>query len=218
VKSISLAIVLILPWALACGAQDKPAGDCSFPSDGFAATPGQKMQIADVAARAAVKLQECGSKEGCIVSPAAWGMPVLIYRVKGGWTCGYFSGRDGAGPAWIRSDALRVVPYDADPPLSAWLGTWAGGEDRVLIRAGSMPGTLHLMGNAEWHGEGDDAHFADMNGSASPAGDRLHFVQNGANSCTIDMTLLDRYILASDNELCGGINARFQGVWKRTGP
>lgn len=214
-KSIALVFMLILIWAPVCGAQGKPTGDCAFPDAGFATAPEQRVQIAEVAARSAAKLEECGSERGCTATPAAWGTPVLIYREQGAWTCGYFSGHGGAGPAWIRSDALRMAPYDARPPLNAWTGTWTGGEDRVLIRTGSVPGTLHLMGNAVWHGEKDDAHFGDTKGDASPVGNRLHFVQDGPDSCTIDMTLLDRYILASDNGLCGALNARFQGIWKR---
>ena len=109
-KSIALAIFLILPGPLVCGGQGKPAGDCFFPDGGFATTPEQKVQIAEVAARDAVQMEECGSEKGCILSPPALGTPVLIYRGQGEWTCGYFSGREGAGPAWIRSDALRAVP------------------------------------------------------------------------------------------------------------
>jgi hypothetical protein len=217
-KSIALVIMLILLGAPICGAQGKPTGDCSFPDAGFATTPGERMQIAEVASRAAVKLEECGSEKGCISVPAAWGTPVLIYREQGEWTCGYFSGHDGAGPAWIHSDALHVVPYDVHPRLNAWLGTWTGGDDRVLIRNGSTPGALNLVGHAEWHGMGDDVHLGNAEGDASPVGNHLHFVQSGPNSCVIDMTLLNRYILASDNGLCGALNARFQGVWRRTGP
>jgi hypothetical protein len=217
-RPIALPIVLTFLGASVCGAQGKPPGPCSFPDVGFATTPGQQVHIAEVATRAAEKLEQCSSAKGCIMSPAALGTPVLIYQEQAQWTCGYFSARDGAGPAWIRSDALRVVSYDERPPLNAWVGTWAGGEDRVLIRAGSVPETLHLSGSAEWHGKGDDAHFGDMKGSASPVGNHVHFVQNGPNSCAIDMTLLNRYILASDNGLCGALNARFQGIWKRTAP
>jgi hypothetical protein len=76
---------------------------------------------------------------------------------------------------------------------------------------------LHLVGDAVWNGARGNAHFGDTKGDASPVGNRLHFVQNGPDNCTIDMTLLERYILASDNGLCGALNARFQGIWKRTG-
>jgi hypothetical protein len=83
---------------------------------------------------------------------------------------------------------------------------------------GSIAGTLHLAGDAQWHGNADDAHFGETEGGASPVGNHLHFVQSGPNSCAIDMTLLHGYILASDNGLCGALNARFQGIWKRSGP
>jgi hypothetical protein len=217
-KFTTLAIVLIFCGASFCGAQGKPVGDCSFPDAGFATTPGQKVQIAEVAARAAVRLAECGSEKGCILSLVPMGTPVLIYRQQGEWTCGYFSARDGAGPAWIRSNALRVVRTEAHPSLNAWVGTWSGGTDRVVIRAGRTAETLHLAGNAEWHGKGDNAHFGSAEGDASPVGNHLHFVQNGPNSCAIDMTLLNQHILASDNGLCGALNVRFQGIWKRIGP
>jgi hypothetical protein len=155
-ESIALAIALILPGPSVCGAQGKPAGDCSFPDAGFATTPGQKPLIAEVVARDALELEECGSEKGCITSPAALGTPVLIYREQGEWTCGYFSGREGAGPAWIRSDALRVVPYDARPPLNAWVGTWIGvggalapkhlddERNRKLFRVKRLVGTFWL--------------------------------------------------------------------------
>jgi len=176
--------------------------------------PGQKVQIAKVAKQAAVQLEVCGSPKGCVEAPVALGTPVEIYRRQGGWTCGYISGHDGAGPAWIRSEALSVLPYDGNPSLRAWLGTWTGGEDRVRIRAGSVAGTVRLEGSAMWSGK-YTAHFGDTKGSASPEGNHLHFVENGPDSCSIEMTLLGRYIIASDNQACGGLNARFQGIWKR---
>jgi hypothetical protein len=203
-KSIALALVLVLLRAATCGAQTKPAENCSFPYSSLATAPDQSAQLAEVAVRTAVKLEECGSKNGCIVSSAPRGTPILVYRTQGEWTCGYFSSPDGAGPAWIYSNALRVVPYDVHPKLKAWVGTWTDGADHVLIRLASTPGALYIVGNAEWHGKGDNAHFGDTKGDASPTGSDLHFVQNGPNSCTIDMTLLSRYILANDNELSGG--------------
>jgi len=216
-KFIVLAIVMVLSGSPICEAQTRPREDCAFADAGFAVTAGQRVEIAEVARRGAVQLEACGSPKGCVEAPAALGTPVQIYREQGGWTCGYVSGHGGAGPAWIRSDALRVVPYEEHPPLTAWAGEWTGGEDRVEIRRGSERGTLYLTGSAQWRGR-STAHSGDMKGSASPAGDHLHFVEDGPGSCTIDMTLLGRYILASDNQACGGLNARFQGIWKRTSP
>lgn len=213
-RSIAFAIVLVLYGVSDSGAQSRPTEDCPFADAGFAIVPGQKVQLAEVAKRAAVRLEVCGSQKGCVEGPVALGTPVEIYRRQVGWICGYVSGHDGAGPAWIRSNALRNVPYDAHPVLGAWLGTWTGGEDRIRIRAGSVPGTVHVAGRAVWTGK-YSSHFGDTKGSASPEGNHLHLVERGPDSCTLDMTLLGRYILASDNAACGGLNARFQGIWKR---
>ncbi len=217
-KSVVLTVVLIFTGTLACHAQDKPAAACNFPYDGFATSSHQQPQIAEFTIGTALNLELCGSSSGCAASRTAIATPVWILRKQGAWTCGYYSGRSGAGTTWIRSDALRAVSYDAHPPLKAWIGTWTGGEDRVVIRSAGAPGMLHLAGNAVWRGRENDVHFGDMKGDASPAGNHLHFVEHGPDSCTIDLTLLNRYILASDNQLCGALNARFQGVWKRIGP
>jgi hypothetical protein len=213
-KSFALSFVMILVLVPVCDAQNKPTEACSFPYNGWVTPPEQKLLIAEVAQRATL-LAFCESKKGCVASSAAPGAPVLIYRESGEWTCGYFSAY--GGPAWIRSDELRVVPYNPQPSLKVWEGTWVGGEDQVKIRAGEKPGTLLLEGSAQWHGVGDNAHFGDMKGTATPDGNRLHFAESGSDSCIIDMTLLGRYIVASDNGLCGALNARFQGIWKRTG-
>ena len=34
-------------------------------------------------------------------------------------------------------------------------------------------------------------------------------------SCTVDLTLIGKYLVANDNDKCGGQNVRFWGVWKR---
>src|ERR1700679_4080994 len=113
-KLITLAIALITGLSR-CNAQNKPTEDCSFAYNGFATTPGQKVEIAEVAKRGAVQLEVCGSPKGCAVVPAARGTPIQIYRQQREWTCRYVPARDGAGSAWIRTDALRVLPYSEHP-------------------------------------------------------------------------------------------------------
>jgi len=215
-KSIALSFLLILAGVPICGAQNKPTEACRVPYDGWVTPPDQKLLIAEVAQRA-TRLMFCESKKGCVAAYAAPGTPILIYRESGGWTCGYFSASTYGGPAWIRKDELRVVPYNPQPSLKVWEGNWVGGEDRVSIRAGEKPGMLRLEGSAQWNGGGDNAHFGDMKGTATPDGNRLHFTESGPDSCIIDMTLLGRYIVASDNMHCGALNVRFQGIWKRAG-
>jgi hypothetical protein len=218
-KSIALIIVLILCGVSNCNAQSKPTEDCVVADDGFATTPGQKVQIAEVVKRAAVRLMACGTPEGCMEANASWGSPIQIYRQQGEWTCGYMVNRDGAGSTWIRTDSLRVVPYDEHPPIRAWVGTWTWitSEHRIRISSGKLPGSLHLAGHTVWRGS-VSTQFGQIKGTASPVGNHLHFVDSGPESCTVDMTLLNRFLLVNDNGLCGGVNANFGGIWKRTSP
>jgi len=213
-KSLVGMAALVFTGVAICGAQSRPTMDCRFPDAGFAAVPDSPIRIAEVVPPSAATLVACGSPQGCAILRARRGTPVEIYEVQRDWTCGYFSSSDGAGPAWIRSSALRVLSYSPHPAANLWEGTWVGGEDRVRIRS-AQPGTLRLSGGAQWHGRKDNIHFGDFNGEAAPQGNHLHFVENGPDSCTIDLTLLGRYILASDNQRCGGMNVRFQGIWKR---
>lgn len=180
-------ITVLLLAAAGMAAEDGPGKPCSY--DGFGTNP----KLAEVA-----------------------GDPMLVYRMEGEWTCGYLSKRDGAGPAWVRSADVRLVQVDTNPPLAAWAGTWKGGEDHVTIRLSKTAGKLMLKGDAVWQGRAGSVHTGDFEGEAIPQGNRLHFADGGAESCTIDMTLVGGYIVAEDNNKCGGMNVRFQGIWKLT--
>lgn len=154
----------------------------------------------------------------CLSSVMRRGHPVEFYKIDGDWSCGYYMDSRGGGPVWVRSAELRPVSSDPKPPLRAWVGTWAGGEDRVHISLSGAPGRFKLKGDASWHGAADNVHFGDIAGDAAPEGRQLRFVEDdarGSPSCTIDMTFYGSYIVARDNDLCGALNVRFQGIWKR---
>jgi hypothetical protein len=133
----------------------------------------------------------------------------LIYRVEGDWSCGYLTERKGAGPQWILTKNLRVVSADPKPKLEAWAGTWVGGEDTVEIHA--QNGKLKAKGDGVW-GSGASTHTGAFEGEAVPDGNHVRITDD---DCRVDMTLIGNYIVASDNMQCGGLNVRFQGVWKR---
>jgi hypothetical protein len=207
-------LVMFLASTLAANAQTHPTGACPF-SD-FDNNPQHKPQIAEVATKTpATTWMACDSPKGCISLRVDPGSPVLIYTTEGPWTCGYSADPHGAGPAWFRSFDLRLVKYESNPPISAWTGKWIGGEDQVVIAPAKDGKALHLKGNAIWHGANGVEHFGHTEGDATPTGNHLHFVEGGADSCNIDLTLAGKFILARDNDLCGALNARFQGFWKR---
>ena len=204
----SAAIVVIaVSWS---AAEDRPKTLCGF--DGFSANP----ILAEIAtAKSTVGYFGCSPGQNCLATKLAPGDPVVVYQAEGGWTCGYLSQAKGAGPGWVRSNDIRPVNFNAAPPLDALLGTWANGDDRIRIQTSKPPGKLELKGEAVWHGRTKDAiHTGDFAGEAAPVGNHLHFVESDAD-CTIDLTLIGKYLVANDNNRCGGENVRFWGVWKR---
>jgi hypothetical protein len=140
------------------------------------------------------------------------GDPVVVNRVEGDWTCGYLITRKGASQGWVRSKDIRLLDVDPNPALAAWIGTWTQGDGRIRIRSSNAPGKLALEGEAYWHGFGDNVHSGEFSAETNPAGNHLH-VEDDA--CHIDLVLIGKYILANDNNSCGGANVRFWGVWKR---
>ena len=207
-QSAAALLVIVVSWS---AAQDRPKTLCGF--DGFSANP----ILAEVAtAKPAVGYFGCGSGQNCLSTKLAPGDTVVVYQAEGDWTCGYLTQSKGAGPGWVRSNDIRPVSFDAAPPLDAWRGTWANGEDRIRIQTAKAPGKVELKGEAVWHGRTKDAvNTGDFEGDAAPVGNHLHFVESGTDSCTVDLTLIGKYLVANDNNLCGGENVRFWGVWKR---
>lgn len=140
------------------------------------------------------------------------GDTIEVALTEDGWSCGYVSSAEGAGPEWVREDELQPVAADPNPPLTAWAGNWSGGEDRVQIQVAKAAARLIINGSAVWKGLNGIQHSGDIKGEAEPAGDTIHYAEG---SCSVEMILIGDYILAHDNGACGGLNARFGGVWKR---
>jgi hypothetical protein len=198
--------LLAMLICVAAVAQERPQKACAF--DGFSADG----KLAEVT-RSTAGYYGCGSRIDCLPAKLAAGDVVAPYHTDGDWTCAYLQQRGGAGPGWVKTRDIRILPADPVPEPSAWAGTWANSRDRIRIAASN--GKLHLTGEAEWHGAGGVVHTGDFEGDASPHGNHLHYVEAGPDSCTIDLTLIGHYLVANDNERCGGMNVRFWGVWKR---
>jgi hypothetical protein len=193
---------------VAAVAQERPQKACAF--DGFSAVG----KLAEVT-RPTVGYYGCSSAADCMPTKLAARDVVAPYRVDGDWTCAFIQQGNGASPGWVKTGDIRDIPADTAPPLGAWAGTWVNGRGRIRIAPSNTGGNLHIAGEAEWHGVGGVVHTGEFEGDAPPQGNHLHFVEAGADSCTVDLTLIGRYLVADDNDRCGGMNVRFWGIWKR---
>jgi len=129
------------------------------------------------------------------------------------------SGRPSEG--WIETTALRRVPL-APTRAADWIGGWTGRESEIDITRGAKPGTFHLGGNATWGGHDPErvkigAINFGMFGADVPAprGDSLALADSDDPDCRIALRLLGPYLLARDNDRCGGLNVSFTGVYRR---
>jgi hypothetical protein len=157
------------------------------------------------------------------------GLPVIAYEVRGDWTCIWYEDyRKGAAHGWMRTDHLRTITYDTNPPQSAWLGNWrllgsrprpkergTAENDRLVIGKSQQAGGLRVAGNAYWD--------AELGGHSVVRSAHIHGVgtahrnnlQVGEGDCEVKLKLIGNYLLTTDNDGCGGLNARFQGIWER---
>jgi hypothetical protein len=159
----------------------------------------------------------CGIDSKCLPTKLKPGDTVVVNRAEGDWTCGYLTARKGSTPGWVHSSDIRPADFDPSPPPAAWTGAWTQGENRMEIETAKTPGTLQLDGEAYWHGRGDNVHEGSFSGEAVPVGNHLHYAEGDGDACTVDLSLFANYIVANDNNRCGGMNVRFWGVWKRAG-
>lgn len=115
-------------------------------------------------------------------------------------------------PAFI---CAQQLPSDAHQPSSRWIGTWTQGENRITVIAcwPYAPAVLTFDAKAYWHSPSKNVETAQIYVRAHPFGNRGQLADE---VCKIDLTLMGNYLLASDNNLCGGINVRFRGLWKRS--
>jgi hypothetical protein len=201
------ATILAATISLAAG-QVLPSSSCDF--DGF----DTNSKLAEVST-VTTAYYSCMAGKKCLPLRLKPGDPVVVGRIEGDWNCGYLTGRKGSAQGWVRFADIRLVDHDPNPPPAAWAGTWVQGENRIRIRNSKTPGQLSLAGEAYWHGLGDNVHTGEFAGEARPAGNLLHFADGPADSCTIDLALIGKFILANDNNSCGGMNVRFWGIWKR---
>jgi hypothetical protein len=197
---VKFAAALFL--ATVASAQQVPKSACDF--DGFDIN----SQLAEVKA-AATAYYGCGTGK-CISMTLKPGDPVVISRTEGPWTCGYLVGHDGSAQGWLRTNDLRPITPDPNPPLDAWIGKWIQDDNHITIRRSQDK--LAVDGKAYWFGPNHSQHSGEISAEAETARNRIHY-EDGL--CKVEFALITNYLLANDNNMCGGMNVRFWGVWRR---
>jgi hypothetical protein len=216
----------ILALTLACaGAARAQAPDMTCRNGSF---PTTETSIGLAKVVGADKLFFLNDTDGCPNETAACrqhayvvaGNQLLTGRSAGPYVCAFFANRVGGSAGWVERARLVPLPVPASPPLSAWTGHWANGDDTIALTA--KAGALVADGSAWWPSANPSpAQFpggpnvGDLGGIAKPTGARAVFTDNDPSGCTATLTLVGTLLVVADNGGCGGMNVSFSGVYQR---
>lgn len=148
------------------------------------------------------------------------GNVLLTGRGSGPYVCAFFPNRVYGSAGWVQRARLSPLPVPASPPLSAWVGHWANGDDTIDLTA--KAGGLTADGSAWWPAANPPAsqfpggpNTGDLSGTAKPNGAKVVFADSDPSGCSATLTLVGTYLSVADNGNCGGMNVSFSGVYQR---
>jgi len=179
-------------------------------------------------------------QKGCPASNAACrdkaylvpGDEVVIIGGQDEFVCAVYADRKGhVTDGWLPRAALTVVQEKPSFPPEEWLGTWRSGPEQEIRIARGSKTSMKIKGDATW-GASDPGRVArgavnigEIEGEASPEGNTLSFGigEDGTLAfheaddadCKVQMKRLGAYLLVKDNNMCGGANVTFTGVYRR---
>lgn len=150
---------------------------------------------------------------------------VVLHAQKAGWACIEFTSRTGK-PTFQRAvpqNALRIIRQP-----STLRGTWKFGDQSIFLRRSGDK--LLLRGWSQWpwqmgasaetrkrlESSGPNVGNIDLS-APFPRTDTVQFGEGAdENACQVALRVLGPYLLAQDNNNCGGLNVSFSGTYRQT--
>ena len=114
----------------------------------------------------------------------------------------------------MKKEKLAVEPKSKGEAV--WIGEWSYGENSIRFNPAKLVGSYMIKGEAFWRGLGDNIHIGELDFSGSPKNGKLE-AGDGTHKydCQVKMQRVGKYLLVSDNKMCGGVNVSFDGVYTR---
>jgi hypothetical protein len=217
-KCLLLLLVLTVPaHALA---QDAPSGNPpNFCRNGGFASDAAEFRTARVVGAKGSRAyfhgdedEDCPSAKCRKKAYLIPGDKVIVSRSLGDWLCAWYQpSKGGETVGWIPAHRLSVAETLKSLP-SAWLGKWEFYYQTLDIGRDARTGLLRVEGVALWKGFGDNIHTGAVSGAARPEGNVLVVEED---ICRVNLRLVGAYLVVTDNSDCGGMNVRFDGVYRK---
>ena len=219
----------------AAGALAQKAGDCTGVTD----IDDPRLATARIGGADRVYFVRGASEaKGCPAARSACrdkafvvpGDRVVAGRTQADFTCVDYVGAKGAGRAGWLATARLVREDPAAGAADDWSGTWIGTEAEIAIKPGRA-GRLSVHGDATYGALDPErvkrgaVNVGEFDGDVAPAGSRLAFDvgpdatlpfdKGDDTDCKVSMRRLEPFLLVDDNNMCGGMNVTFRGVYRR---
>jgi hypothetical protein len=217
---LGLSLLLCVPGIVAAQSADEyPANWCRnglFPSDRA------EFRLATVGGNWTARIHFYNDDDGCpsptvkceTKSYLVTGDRLVVSRKFGSWICGWYQkGKGSETVGWLQADKLLMsAPPATAPALKNWLGMWKYAGTSLDIRRDGKSDALKVKGYAIWQGVGANVRVGGVEAVAQPLGNELVLIEE---ECRVTLKLVGDYLVASDNSQCGGVNVRFNGVFRK---
>jgi hypothetical protein len=141
---------------------------------------------------------------------AKGGVSGILLRQTGSKVCVGLPGKGKLSTVFGWIPASRWHGTDNSPRSpDRWVGVWQNESGKITIQL-TGAGELHVTGAGIW-GSGSNVHMGDFDMT-----DRLQagVFASEADGCQIAMRIVGDYLVAADNNRCGAMNVRFNGMYR----
>jgi hypothetical protein len=172
---------------------------------------GPKVHLIDDGAGCPSREARCAAR--AYLTP---GDEVITGRRHGDFICVFYPGKGGGSAGWLPAENLKAPPK-GPAGEDGWVGRWVDGDDVIALR---RTGTeISARGDGYWPSAHPPRSIAPggpnlgaFAGAGRPAAGLLTIVDG---ACAVTLRRVGRYLLATDNRGCGGLNVTFTGVYGR---
>ena len=160
------------------------------------------------------KDKPCGSRQKAYLVS---GDVVFAGPPNRGFRCAYYGRPNGKIVAgFIPIDNLKALTEDTSLSIDFVIGTWNYESDSIGIKAAAA-GQVSGDGQASYQ-TAETVNEGSFSAQAPLAAGQKELVfkeGNDESSCVVKLHRRGPYLVASDNNYCGGLNVRFDGIYTR---
>jgi hypothetical protein len=140
------------------------------------------------------------------------GDELLLGKTHGKWTCAWFNGKKHETVGWVDNTALAEQPQ---PTEADWAGKWTfynvPGYLGIVRKGGGYYIHARMI-----HPTPASENLGSMKGNLKVEGSRAIYSEGPQEyQCTANLVRAGRFLIVRDNEACGGVGVRFNGVYTR---